>query len=140
MLFMPRVTTFPLTPTDAKISTEKSFPFRTPLYHALHLEEPSEPPDLEDRLANDDANNEQVPPLDSAVGALGRVSVGALSQDNIRLLVLDGVKEIREFADWMVVSLCKNPDAHTDPEAAYLHSQGDPSRPRARRRRLCHGR
>ena len=70
------------------------------LHHPLHLEEPAQPPDLEDGLADNDAEDEQVPPLDSAVGALGGVSVGALSDDNVGLLVLDLRKEIRQFSHW----------------------------------------
>ena len=59
------------------------------LHDPLDLEEPPQPPDLEDRLADDDADDEDVPPLDPAVCALGGVSVGALADDNVRLLVLD---------------------------------------------------
>lgn len=70
-----------------------------PLNHALDLEEASQPPDLEERLANDDTNNEHVPPLDSAVCALGGVSVGALTDDDILLFVLDLGKEVRQLAD-----------------------------------------
>jgi hypothetical protein len=69
------------------------------LDHALDLEEASQPPDLEERLANNDTNNEHVPPLDSAVCALGGVSVGALTDNDILLLVLDLGKEIGQFAD-----------------------------------------
>jgi hypothetical protein len=55
----------------------------------LDLEETPQPPDLEDRLANDNTNDEQVPPLDATVGALGRVPVGALADNDVRLLVPD---------------------------------------------------
>jgi len=59
------------------------------LHDPLDFEEPPQPPDLEDRFADDDANDEDVPPLDPAVCALGSVPVGALADDNVRLLVLD---------------------------------------------------
>lgn len=68
-------------------------------YHALDLEKPAQPPYLEDGLANDHANDKQVPPLNSAVGALGRVPVGALAKNIIRLLVFDLVKQVGELAD-----------------------------------------
>lgn len=75
------------------------------LYHALDLEEASQPPDLEQGLADDDANDKHVPPLDSAVGALGRVSVGALADDDVLLLVLDLGEEVGELADWGLCEL-----------------------------------
>lgn len=64
------------------------------LNHTLNLEEASQPPDLEEGLANNDTNNEHVPPLDSAVCALGGVSVGALTHNDVLLFVLDLGKEI----------------------------------------------
>lgn len=64
-----------------------------------YLEEPAQPPHLEEGLPNDDANDEGVPPLDSAVGALGRVAVGPLAEDDVRLLVLDLVEQVGETAD-----------------------------------------
>lgn len=67
---------------------------------ALDLEEAAEPPDLEEGLANDNANDENVPPLDSGVCALSGVAVGALTHDNVLLLVLDLVKELREALDY----------------------------------------
>jgi len=54
-----------------------------------YLKESPQPPDLEDTFSNDNTNDKQIPPLDSGVGALGRVTVGALTQDNVTLLVLD---------------------------------------------------
>ena len=69
------------------------------LYDALDLEEAPQPPNLEEGLADDDADDEHVPPLDSVVGALGRVSVGALADDNVLLLVLDLGEELGETTD-----------------------------------------
>ena len=71
-------------------------------YNALDLEEATQPPDLEEGLADDDANDEEVPPLDAGVGALGRVAVRALTDDNVLLLVLDLGEEIGEGADCFV--------------------------------------
>lgn len=70
------------------------------LYYTLDLEESPQPPDLEDRLANDNADDEQVPPLDTAVGALGSVSVGALTDDNVALFILDRLEKIGKMADY----------------------------------------
>ena len=69
------------------------------LNNALDLKEASQPPDLEERLANDNTDNKHVPPLDSAVCALGGVSVGALTDDDVLLLILDLGKEFGQFAD-----------------------------------------
>jgi hypothetical protein len=78
----------------------------SPLDHTLDLEEASQPPDLKEGLANDDTNNKHVPPLDSAVCALGGVSVSALTDNDILLLVLDLGKEIGQFADYSGI-FCK---------------------------------
>lgn len=59
------------------------------LHNPLNFEESPQPPDLEDVFTNNDTNDKQVPPFDPAVGALGCVSVGALSNNDVRLLVLD---------------------------------------------------
>jgi hypothetical protein len=68
-------------------------------YHTLDLEEAAEPPDLEDRLANDDTDNEDVPPLDTGVGAFGGVAVNTLTHDNVLLLVLNLGQELGETLD-----------------------------------------
>ncbi len=75
-----------------------SFSFRHPesLDNTLDLKETTEPPDLEEGLADDDANDENVPPLDTAVCALGGVAVGAFAEDNVLLLVLDLGEELGE--------------------------------------------
>lgn len=69
------------------------------LHNPLDLEEPPEPPDLKDRLADDDTDDEDVPPLDAAVCALCGVAVGALADDDVRLLVLDLGEELGELLD-----------------------------------------
>ena len=74
------------------------------LYDALDLEEASKPPYLEQRLADDDANDKQIPPLDSGIGALGGVTVCALADDDVLLLVLDLSQEIGELTDYMQIS------------------------------------
>lgn len=53
------------------------------LNHTLDLEEATEPPDLEESLANDNTDDEHVPPLDTGVGAFGGVAVGALAHDDV---------------------------------------------------------
>lgn len=74
------------------------FPF--PSYHALDLEEATQPPHLEQRLANHEPNDEEVPPLDTGVGALGGVAMGAFADNDVLLLVLDLGQEIGKLADW----------------------------------------
>lgn len=71
-----------------------------PLQDTLNLEEATEPPDLEERFANNNADDEQVPPLDSGVCAFGGVAVGTFAEDNVLLFVLDLGKEFGELADW----------------------------------------
>jgi hypothetical protein len=66
----------------------------------LDLEEALEPPNLEDALADDDAHLENAPPLDAGVGALGGVAVGAFTDDNVALLVLDLGEEFGEELDY----------------------------------------
>jgi hypothetical protein len=68
-------------------------------YHALHLEKAAEPPDLEEGLADDDADDKHVPPLDTGVCALGGVAVSALAHDDVLLLVLDLGEKLGERAD-----------------------------------------
>ena len=70
-----------------------------PLNNPLYLKEPPQPPNLEHTLANDNADDENVPPLDSAVGALGRVTVGALADDNVALLILYPLEKLRKLAN-----------------------------------------
>ena len=65
----------------------------------LDLEEALEPPDLEDALADDDTHLEDAPPLDTGVGALGGVAVGAFADDDVALLVLDLGEEFGEELD-----------------------------------------
>lgn len=62
-----------------------------------YLEEPPQPPDLEDALANNDANDEQVPPFHPAVGALRRVAVSTLAHDDVALLVLNPLQQLRQL-------------------------------------------
>jgi hypothetical protein len=59
-----------------------------PLWLA-YLKEPLQPPDLEETLADEEYQLEDAPPLDARVGALGRIPVGSLADDNVALLVLD---------------------------------------------------
>jgi hypothetical protein len=70
------------------------------LHHPLDLKKSPQPPDLKDGLADDNSDDEQVPPLDAAIGAFGGVAVGSLAQDDVGLLVLDRVEEIGQVADF----------------------------------------
>lgn len=94
------------------------------LYYPLHLEEPPQPPDLEDGLADDNAEDEDVPPLDTAVCALCSVAVGALADDDVGLLVLDLGQEFGEFLDCLVPSVTVF--THRKP-----HGRGDSGLPSA---------
>lgn len=69
------------------------------LNNALDLEEATKPPDLEKRLANDNTDNKQVPPLDTSVCAFGCVAVSAFAHNDILLLILDLSEEFRQLAD-----------------------------------------
>jgi hypothetical protein len=64
-----------------------------------YLEKSFQPPHLENTLADKHRKLEDTPPLDSRVRALGRVSVYALADDNVRLLVLNLGQCLEESAD-----------------------------------------
>ena len=68
------------------------------LHEALDFEEAADPPDLEETLADEERQLEDAPPLDTGVGGLGGVAVGALADDDVRLLVLDLGHELGEGA------------------------------------------
>ena len=68
------------------------------LHQALDFEEASDPPHLEDALANEQGHLEDAPPLDARVCRFGGVAVGALADNNVRLLVLDLCDELGERA------------------------------------------
>jgi len=59
------------------------------LNNTLYLEEPFEPPHLEEALANEYHQLEDAPPLDARVCALSSIPVYALAHDDVALLVLD---------------------------------------------------
>ena len=64
----------------------------------LDLEETLQPPDLEGALSDEDPHLEDAPPLDAGVRALGSVTVRALADDNVALLILDlGEKLVELF-------------------------------------------
>ena len=64
-----------------------------------YLEKPLQPPHLEDTIPGENQDLEDAPPLDTRVGALGRVPVGALANNNVALLVLDLRNEFCHLAD-----------------------------------------
>ena len=63
------------------------------------LKETLQPPDLEDTLSNQDSQLKDAPPFDTGIGALGSVSVHALPDDNITLLVADLGEQLAETAN-----------------------------------------
>ena len=69
------------------------------LQDTLNLEEATQPPHLEERFTNNNADDEEVPPLDSGVCAFSSVAVSAFTEDDVLLLVLDLGKEFRELAN-----------------------------------------
>ena len=71
------------------------------LYNPFDLEEAAEPPDLEDRLPDDNAEDEDVPPFDSGVCAFGRVAVGSLTHDNVGLFIFDLSEELLKLLDYL---------------------------------------
>lgn len=99
-----------------------------PLQDTLDLEEATEPPDLEERFADNNADDEQVPPLDSGVCAFGGVAVGTFADYNVLLLVLDLGKKFRELADWRCtvsrnVAVCAELlHAPSDSKGSWLYS------------------
>lgn len=54
-----------------------------------HLKEPLQPPNLEPAVGAEHEKLEDTPPLHSRVGALSRVPVCPLANDDVALLVLD---------------------------------------------------
>jgi hypothetical protein len=66
---------------------------------STHLEKALQPPHLEDTLSNDNKQLEQTPPLNTAIGALGRIPVHALANNNVPLLIADLSHVIGQFAD-----------------------------------------
>ena len=57
------------------------------LHETLDLEEALDPPDLEDALADEQAQLEDAPPFYAGVCRFGSVAVGAFADDDVGLLV-----------------------------------------------------
>lgn len=70
-----------------------------------HLEEPLQPPHLEEALPNQHHELEDAPPLDARVCALGGVPVCSLADDNVALLVFDLRNKFRHLFDCIVISM-----------------------------------
>lgn len=107
----------------------------------LDLEEALKPPDLEDALGNHDAHLENAPPLDTSVGALCGVAVGALTHDDVALLVLDLGEEFGQLLDYLLgttISLWLYHLIRLD--RTYPPSPADLEEPRSRARRLYRAR
>lgn len=106
----------------------------------LDLEESLQPPDLENTLADDNAHLENAPPLDARVGAFGGVTVCALADYDIALLVLDLGEELGELLDCTWCENVHGVEAEVQPDGdsrqTYPPSQADLAAPRSRARRL----
>lgn len=70
-----------------------------------YLKEAFEPPDLEHALTNEDNELEDAPPLDAGVGALSRVPVCSLTNDNVALFILYLRDEFRHLANCRGISI-----------------------------------
>jgi hypothetical protein len=68
-------------------------------WSATHLEKALQPPHLEDTLSNNNKQLEKTPPLNTAVGALGRIPVHTLANNNVPLLIADLSHILGKFAD-----------------------------------------
>lgn len=64
-----------------------------------YLEESLQPPDLEYTLAQQHSQLENTPPLDTSIGGFGRVSMGALTDDDVGLFIFHLVQKFGEFLD-----------------------------------------
>lgn len=64
-----------------------------------YLEESLQPPYLEDGFARQYSDLEDAPPLNPRVGALRRVPMRPLPDDNVALLFLDLAEQLGECAD-----------------------------------------
>ena len=67
----------------------KSAQLDRPEIISTHLKEPLQPPHLEDTLAHQNAQLEDAPPLHAGIGALRRVSMCPLPDNDIGLFIPD---------------------------------------------------
>lgn len=77
------------------------------LHQALDFEEAPDPPDLEDALTDEQGHLEDAPPLDARVCRFSSVTVSALADDDIRLLIFHLRDELRERAYCMSSVMCR---------------------------------
>lgn len=71
-----------------------------------YLEKALQPPDLKHTLSDQYRKLEDAPPLDARVGALSRVPVCSLADNNVALLVLDLRYKFRHLAHCDTISVC----------------------------------
>ncbi len=57
--------------------------------HSKYLEEPLQPPNLEDAFRQQNEQLEYAPPLDPCIGAFCGISVRPLTDHDVGLLILD---------------------------------------------------
>lgn len=74
------------------------------LNNALDLEEPLQPPNLEAAVGYQYKKLEDAPPFDSAICALGRVSMRPFSHYDVPLFVLDLIDQFSHGTYWKSVS------------------------------------
>lgn len=70
-----------------------------PISGDTYFEEPLQPPDLEDALPNQDSQLKYAPPLDPSIRAFSSIAVGAFTDNDVRLLILDLIQKLRELFD-----------------------------------------
>lgn len=66
-----------------------------------NLKETLQPPNLEDTLSDDNGQLEDAPPLHTAIGALGGVTVHSLAHNNVSLLIPHLGDSLRKLANYI---------------------------------------
>lgn len=76
------------------------------LNYTLDLEEALQPPNLEDTLTDENKHLEDGPPLNTLVCRLGSIAVNTLTENDIRLLILDLCQKLRKSTDFHLQWVC----------------------------------
>lgn len=66
-----------------------------------NLKETLQPPNLEDTLSDDNSQLEDAPPLHTAIGALGGVTVHSLAHNNVSLFIPHLGDSLRKLANYI---------------------------------------
>lgn len=89
-----------LTYDRSHVSPFHSPPFST-LYAArsgdTYFKKPLQPPDLKDALPNQDSQLKYTPPFDPSIRAFSSIAVGAFTDNDVRLFILDLIQELGEL-------------------------------------------